>query len=67
MTMDQKRRMLIYCSSRCLTWHSLATAELIQHVVLLNGQPLLDAIRDHTVYPIHAGLGKSVLYVAGPT
>jgi len=41
--------MLICFSSICLTGHSLATAELIQHVVLLNGQALLDAIRDHTV------------------
>jgi len=47
--MEKKRRVLICFSSRCLKGHFLATAELIQHVVLLNGQALLDAICDHTV------------------
>ncbi len=65
--MEKKRRTLICCSSRCLTWHSLATAELIQHVVLLIGQALLDAMRDHTFEPRHAGVDNCVLYAAGPT
>ncbi len=39
---------MLICSIS-LTGHSLATAELIQHVVLLSGQALLDAICDHTI------------------
>ncbi len=48
------------CSSTCLTWHSLATAELTQHVTLLVCQTLLGSICDHTTRPKHAGIAKSV-------
>jgi len=65
--MEKKRWTCICSSSRCLTWHSLATAELIQHVVLLIWQALLDAMCDHTVKRTHAGLDSSVLYAADLT
>jgi len=64
--MEKKRWTHICSSSRCLTWRSVATVELIQHVVLLIWQALLDAICDHTVKPTHAGLDNSVLYAADP-
>ena len=54
--MEKKRRVLICFSSRCLKGHFLATAELIQHVVLLIWQALLVAICDPTVTPTHATL-----------
>ena len=38
----------------CLLWQSLASAEPVQHVVLLTGQALLDGRCDHPV--THAGL-----------
>ena len=53
--METKRWTRIRSSTRCLTWHALATAELIQHVVLLIWQALLDAICDYTVNPRHSG------------
>jgi len=65
--MEKNRWTRICSSNRRLTWHSLATAELIQHVVLLIWQALLDAICDHTVKPTHAGDDNSVLYAADPT
>ncbi len=48
--------------SRCFAWHSLATAELIQHVILLIWQALLGAICDRTTEPKHAGIDDSVWY-----
>ena len=56
--------MLIRFSSICLKGHSLATAKLIQHAVLLNGQALLDAICDHTKL---INTCYTVLYAADPT
>lgn len=46
---------MLICSLS-LTGHALATAELIQHVALLSGQALLDAICDHTIWSTHAAL-----------
>ncbi|DBA80749.1 TPA: hypothetical protein ACH3X1_007976 [Trebouxia sp. C0004] len=47
---------------------SLATAELVQQVVLLNGQALIEAVHDPTLSPdTHAGLDICVLSAAGPT
>ena len=51
----------------CLTQVSLASAQVIQHVMSLITQALLDASCDHTLPPTHAGLVNSALYAAGPT
>ncbi len=49
-------------------WDPSATAELVQQVVLLNGQALIEAAHDPTVSPnTHAGLDICVLSAAGPT
>lgn len=62
-----KRRILLICSSsRCLVWDPLASAQLVQHVVLLIGQALLDAGCGYTIKPTYAGLDNSVLYAAQP-
>ena len=53
-------------SSRFFIWHSVASAWLIHHVMLLIGQALLDASGAHTVQPTHADLANSVWYAAGP-
>ena len=47
---------------------SPATAELVQQVVLLNGQALTEVVHDPSMSPdTHAGLDICVLSFAGPT
>ena len=47
---------------------SPATSELVQQVVLLNGQALIEAVQDLVVSPdTNAGLDICVLSAAGPT
>ena len=47
---------------------SPATTELVQQVVLINGQAQIEAVHDAIVSPdTHAGLDICVLSAAGPT
>lgn len=43
-------------TNRCFTWHSLATLELILHVILFIWQAMLSAICNHTTKPKHDGI-----------
>ena len=46
---------MFFAANAC--WHSPAIAELLQQVVLLDGQPLIEAVHNPTVAPhTHAGL-----------
>ena len=40
---------MFFAANAC--WHSPAIAELLQQVVLLDGQPLIEAVHNPTVAP----------------
>lgn len=57
----------MHVSSKCSTWHSVASAWLLWHAVLLVGQALLDATcQEHAINATHDGPANSALDAVGP-